>query len=48
MKLRKSWIGGDDSLPVSTQCQLVDVNRTSYYGKPEPYSPSDDDLLMRL
>lgn len=49
MKLRKSWIGGDEPLPVSTQCQLVDVNRTSYYGNPEPYSPSDNDLvLMRL
>ncbi|RXK79782.1 transposase, partial [Chlorobaculum sp. 24CR] len=45
---RKSWIGGEEPLPVSTQCQLVDVNRTSYYGKQGPYSPSDDDLLMRL
>jgi putative transposase len=48
VKQRKSWIGGEEPLPVSTQCQLVDVNRTSYYGKPEPYSPSDDDLLIRL
>lgn len=49
MKLRKSWISGDESLPVSTQCQLIDVNRTSYYVKPKPLLPSDEDqLLMRL
>ncbi|NTW54605.1 MAG: IS3 family transposase [Chlorobaculum sp.] len=46
MKLRKSWISGQEPLPVSTRCQLVEVSRASYYGKPEPYSPSDDDLLL--
>ncbi|NTW54965.1 MAG: IS3 family transposase, partial [Chlorobaculum sp.] len=49
MKLRKRWISDQEPLPVSTQCQLVEVSRASYYGKSEPYSPSNDDLLlMRL
>jgi putative transposase len=49
VKLRKSWISGDEQLPVSTQCQLIDVNRTSHYGKPKRLMPNDDDeLLMRL
>ena len=46
MRVRKSWIGGDESLPVSTQCQLVDVCRTSYYGKPKRHLASDDDLRL--
>ena len=49
MKLRKSGISSQEPLPVSTQCQLIEVCRASYYVKPEAYSTSDDDLLlMRL
>jgi putative transposase len=47
--IRKAWISGDESLPVATQCELIDVNRTSYYVKSKPLAPSDEDkLLMRL
>ena len=49
MKLRKTWISDQDSMPVSTQCELAGVNRSSCYGDNETKVLNAEDLkLLRL
>jgi putative transposase len=46
VKVRKTWIGDQDSLPVSTQCALAGLNRSSCYGQAKTPLPSAEDLLL--
>ena len=40
-------VNKDESLPISRQCQLLDISRSSYYYRPQPVS--DEELeLMKL
>ena len=40
-------VSKDESLPISRQCQLLDISRSSYYYRPQPVS--DEELeLMKL
>jgi putative transposase len=49
VKLRKTWISDQDSMPVSTQCELAGVNRSSCYGDNETKVLNAEDLeLLRL
>jgi putative transposase len=47
MKVRKNWISTQGSLPVSTQCALAGVNRSSCYGQLKTPLPSAEDLLLK-
>ena len=49
VKVRKTWISGQEPLPVSTQCSLAGVNRSWCYGPTKSPVPDADDLeLLRL
>ncbi len=45
---RKSMIDDQDDVSVSKQCQMVDINRSTYYYKPEKVSGPDLTIMAEL
>ena len=47
MTLRKSWISKEDALPVTTQCALAGINRTSCYGQVSKPLPNAEEIQLK-
>lgn len=41
-------IDKDDRLPITRQCQLLDINRSTVYYRPTPVSDEDLALMRRI
>ena len=47
--VRETWITGTDDLPLTRQCALAGVCRSTVYARQEPARTSEEDLaLLRL
>jgi len=41
-------IGKEEILPITRQCQLLDVNRSMFYYKPVPLSQEELELMRQI
>ncbi|MBA2788513.1 IS3 family transposase [Mycobacterium canettii] len=47
-QVRRAMIDRDDRLPVTSQCELLDVARSTVYYQPKPTPAGDIDLMRRI
>ncbi|ACF45137.1 conserved hypothetical protein [Prosthecochloris aestuarii DSM 271] len=46
MKTRRSWIGSDESIPITRQCELTGASRSTFYHKPSVIMLDPDEKVL--